>query len=128
MIRFVLNGISLIVFAAVAVLIPVITPAAGDGDFRGLLNRGRLAIEAAEFDIAVKILDRAVSLRPGSADAHLQLARAHAGRKQLKPAGVHFNKTLSLRPGDLEAGMAGPSERWRLSWPGPADTRKPSAA
>ena len=102
---------------ALAGILAVAAPAAGqtgggmsrsgadraEGEFRALMQRGREALEIAEFHGAKDLLERAVALKPGSPEASYLLARAWAGLKQVKPAEVRYLKVLELQPGHAGA-------------------------
>ncbi|HXI04236.1 MAG TPA: tetratricopeptide repeat protein, partial [Candidatus Saccharimonadales bacterium] len=68
-------------------------------ELRGLMLRGKQALEIEEYQTARGIFERAVALAPSSPETHYLLARALAGLKQVKLAATEYRKTLDLKPG-----------------------------
>ena len=66
--------------------------------FPALLNLGRLELFQKQFDVAIKVLGRAVNVRPDSADANYLLGEAYLQNKRGSSAVVFFNEALRLDP------------------------------
>ena len=66
--------------------------------FPALLNLGRLELFQKQFDVAIKVLGRAVTVRPDSADANYLLGEAYLQTKRGSAAVVFFNEALRLDP------------------------------
>lgn len=59
---------------------------------------GQQAVEAGEWQKAVKLLERAVKLNPTNADAFNLLAYSYRRNGQLDPAFANYEKALQLEP------------------------------
>ncbi|HEX4883756.1 MAG TPA: tetratricopeptide repeat protein [Casimicrobiaceae bacterium] len=71
------------------------TPAqASDADYAA----GRAALEAKQWDEAVRRLERAAVRHPDDADLHNALGYAYRNRKQLDLAFTHYKRALALDP------------------------------
>jgi tetratricopeptide (TPR) repeat protein len=68
------------------------------GYFFALLNLGRTEIGLQRFDVAADVLDRAVKLRPKSADANYLLGECYLQLKKGSLAVGFFNEALKLDP------------------------------
>ena len=66
--------------------------------FPALLNLGRLELFQKQFDVAIKVLGRAINVRPDSADANYFLGEAYLQNKRGSSAVVYFEEALRLDP------------------------------
>lgn len=68
------------------------------GFFPALLNLGRLEVFQKQFEVAIQVLERAVKVRPDSADANYFLGEAYLQSKRGSSAVEFFNEALRLDP------------------------------
>jgi len=66
--------------------------------FPALLNLGRLELFQKQFEVAIQALQRAVNIRPDSADANYFLGEAYLQNKRGSSAVMFFNEALRLDP------------------------------
>lgn len=66
--------------------------------FLALLNLGRAEIALKQFDVAVSVLDRALKLRPASADVNYLLGESYLQLKKGSVAVGYLNEALKLDP------------------------------
>ena len=66
--------------------------------FLALLNLGRLELFQKQFDVAIQVLQKAVYIRPDSADGNYFLGEAYLQNKRGSSAVVYFEEALRLDP------------------------------
>jgi predicted O-linked N-acetylglucosamine transferase (SPINDLY family) len=64
---------------------------------------GVVALQRGQNDIAVDLINRAITLRPGSAQAYSNLGNALKGKGQLDEAVAAYRRAIALIPGFAEA-------------------------
>jgi tetratricopeptide (TPR) repeat protein len=75
-----------------------------DGEYpEALLLKGQILVMKGQIPAARELLEKACTVAPDNAEAHFQLAAFFDARKLNHEAVQHFERTITLRPGDPRA-------------------------